>query len=57
MMMTGTITAQMVIRNSPGAMSRSSPIVIAIPARIDAPATEAMNGRASFTVCPMDRSA
>jgi len=50
MMMTGTITAQMVIRNRPGTMSSSSPIVIAMPARIEAPATDAINGRASFTV-------
>ena len=57
MMMTGTITAQMVIRNRPGTMISSSPIVIARPARIEAPATGARNGRASFTVCLMDRSA
>jgi len=37
--MTGTITAQIVIRNRPGTMSRISPMVIAMPARIEAPAT------------------
>lgn len=42
MTMTGMITAQMVIRYRPGAMSRMSPIVIAMPARIDAPATAQM---------------
>ncbi len=57
MTMTGTITAQMVIRNRPGTMIRSSPIVIARPARIEAPATAPRYGRAWFTVWLMDRSA
>ena len=41
MTMTGTITAQMVIRYRPGTMTRSSPIVIAMPARMEARATDA----------------
>jgi hypothetical protein len=39
--MTGTITAQIVIRYRPGTMIRISPMVMAIPARIEAPATDA----------------
>jgi hypothetical protein len=57
MTMTGTITAQMVIRNRPGTMTRTSPIVIAMPARIDAPNTGQKYGRAWFTVSLIDRSA
>ena len=42
MTMTGTITAQIVIRYRPGAMIRMSPIVIAIPAMMEARATDPM---------------
>jgi len=55
--MTGTITAQMVIRYRPGTMIRISPMVIAMPARIEAPATAQKYGVAARTVSPMDRSA
>ncbi len=57
MTMTGTITAQMVIRNRPGTISRNNPIEIAIAARIDAPATGPRYGRAADTVSLMDMSA
>ncbi len=57
MTMTGTITAQIVIRNRPGTMIRMRPIVIAMPARIDAIATGPMEGVAADTVWPKDRSA
>ena len=56
MTMTGTITAQMVIRYRPGTMIRASPIVMAMPARIEAPATAHRYGVAADTVSPMDRS-
>lgn len=56
MTMTGTITAQMVIRYRPGAMTRMSPIVIAIPAMMEARATDPMYGMAADTVSPMDMS-
>jgi len=55
--MTGTITAQMVIRYRPGTMSRNSPMAIAMPARIEAPATAPRYGVAARTVSPRDRSA
>jgi hypothetical protein len=54
--MTGTITAQIVIRNRPGTMIRTSPTVIAMPARIEAPMTGARKGVAARTVSPMDMS-
>ena len=54
--MTGTITAQMVIRYRPGTMSRTSPKVMAMPARIEAPATAQRYGVAARTVSPRDRS-
>ena len=56
MTMTGTITAQMVIKYSPGTMTRASPITIAMPARIEARATAPMYGVAARTVSPMDMS-
>jgi hypothetical protein len=40
--MTGMITAQIVISHRPGTMIRMRPIVIAMPARMDAPATAQM---------------
>jgi hypothetical protein len=40
MTMTGMITAQIVISHRPGTMTRMSPIVIAMPARIEAAATD-----------------
>ena len=52
MTITGMITAQIVIRIRPGTMIRMSPIVIAMPARIDAPATGPMYGVAARTVSP-----
>jgi hypothetical protein len=55
--MTGMITAQMVIRYRPGTMIRISPIVMAMPARIEAPATAQKYGVAARTVSPRDRSA
>jgi len=55
--MTGMITAQMVIRYRPGTMIRISPIVMAMPARIEAPATAQKYGVAARTVSPIDRSA
>ena len=54
--MTGTMTAQIVIRNRPGTMIRMSPIVMAMPARIEAPATGATDGTAADSVSPTDRS-
>ena len=56
MTMTGTITAQIVIRNRPGTMIRSSPIVIAMPARMEARATDPRYGVAADTVSPIDMS-
>ena len=47
MTMTGTITAQMVIRNRPGTISRSSPIVIAIAGQDRGPGDGPMYGRAA----------
>jgi len=56
MTMTGTITAQIVIRYRPGTMTRISPTVIAMPARMEASATDPMYGVAADTVSPMDMS-
>ena len=57
MTMTGMITAQIVISHRPGTMIRMSPIVIAMPARMDAAATDQMYGVAADTVSLIDRSA
>jgi hypothetical protein len=55
--MTGTITAQMVIRYRPGAISKASPIVMAMPARIDAAATGRIDGAAAGKISRSDRFA
>jgi hypothetical protein len=55
--MTGTITAQMVIRYRPGTMSRARPMAMAMPAGSEARKTDQMYGVAADIVAPMDRSA
>ena len=54
--MTGTITAQIVIRYKPGAMIRASPITIAMPARTEATMTRPRYGTTADTVSPIDMS-
>jgi hypothetical protein len=50
MMMTGMITAQIVISHSPGTRSKTMPAAIAMPATIEAMATGTRYGTAAFTV-------
>jgi hypothetical protein len=54
--MAGTMSAQNVIMMSPGTISRTSPIVIRMPAMIDAAVTGPSDGSAAVIVLPTDRS-